>query len=132
MASQAAQTKAQALNVKLEGEARAVIDDIEKNHLRKVAKQAFSCAVKCYDKAGATGPSDVLDQCVQNCQMPHRQKQQYVQNVCVMSCCSCWRVSAMGSAMGSADGLDSNDFILSFHCSLFSCSYRKLVNFKLV
>ena len=83
MASQAAQTKAQALNVKLEGEARAVIDDIEKNHLRKVAKQAFSCAVKCYDKAGATGPSDVLDQCVQNCQMPHRQKQQYVQNVCV-------------------------------------------------
>mmetsp|Transcript_13809 Transcript_13809/g.26503 ORF Transcript_13809/g.26503 Transcript_13809/m.26503 type:complete len:151 (+) Transcript_13809:98-550(+) len=79
MASSAAQSKAQALNLKLEGEARAVIDQIETQHLRRVAKAAFQCAVGCYDKAGTTGSSEVLEQCVQNCQMPHRQKQNYVQ-----------------------------------------------------
>lgn len=81
MASAAAQNKAQALNIKLESAARGVIDEIEKEHLRKVARQAFSCAVACYDKAGTTGSSEVLEQCVQNCQMPHRQKQNYVQQV---------------------------------------------------
>ena len=81
MASQEAQSKAQALNIKLESAARAVIDDIEKNHLRKVAKDAFKCAVACYDKAGTTGPSEALEHCVQHCQLPHRQKQQYVQQV---------------------------------------------------
>lgn len=81
MASPAAQAKAQALNMKLEGSARQVLDDIEKHHLRKVARAAFSCAVACYDKAGATGPAETLDQCTADCQLPHRQKQQYVQQV---------------------------------------------------
>ena len=81
MASPAAEAKAKALNVKLEAEARAVIDDIEKQHLRKVAKAAFQCGVKCYDKAGTTGPTEVLEHCVQTCQLPHRQKQQYMQQV---------------------------------------------------
>ena len=79
MASQAAQTKAQALNVKLESAARAVIDDIERNHLRKVARDSYKCAAGCYDKAGTTGSSDVLADCVQKCQLPHHQKQQYLQ-----------------------------------------------------
>lgn len=112
MATSAAQTKAQALNAKLEGAARETIDDIEKQHLRKVARKAFTCAIACYgqfallmmpspriccilftkhrlllincrltDKAGTTGPSDALENCVQNCQMPHKQAQQYVQQV---------------------------------------------------
>ena len=81
MASQSAQTKAQALNMKLESAARETIDDIDKHHLRKVARQAFSCALACYDKAGTSGSSEVLDQCTTNCQTPHRQKQQYVQQV---------------------------------------------------
>lgn len=83
MASQSAQSKAQALNIKLESAAREVLDDIDKHHLRKVARQAFTCAVACYDKAGTTGPAEALDQCTNNCQMPHRQKQQYVQQVCM-------------------------------------------------
>lgn len=81
MSTTVGQTKAQALNLKLEGEARAAIDQIEREHLRKVARKTFSCALACYDKAGTTGPSDVLENCVANCQMPHRQAQQMVQTV---------------------------------------------------
>ena len=81
MSSQSSQTKAQALNMKLESEGRAVLDDIDKHHLRKVARQAFTCATACYDKAGTTGSSEVLDHCTAECQLPHRQKQQYVQQV---------------------------------------------------
>ena len=86
MSSQAAQTKAQALNMKLEGSAREVLDEIDKHHLRKVARAAFACAVACYDKAGTTGPAEALDQCTANCQLPHRQKQQYVQQVRCVVC----------------------------------------------
>jgi len=81
MVSPAAQSKAQALNNKLESEARIALDDIEKKHLRKVARAAFSCSVSCYDKAGTGGTSDALDQCVQKCQMPHQQANAYVQQV---------------------------------------------------
>lgn len=83
MASPAAQAKAQALNAKLEGQARVVIDDIEKTQLRKVARKAYQCSVTCYDKAGTTGASEALEQCVRQCQVPYQQANQYVQEVCV-------------------------------------------------
>jgi hypothetical protein len=79
MASPAAQAKAQALNAKLEGEARVAIDDIEKHCLRKEARKSYVCSVKCYDKAGSTQPIDVLEQCVRQCQAPHQQANGYVQ-----------------------------------------------------
>lgn len=65
----------------MEGEAAAALEDIEKKQLRKVARESFSCAVKCYDKAGTTGPAEVLEMCARNCQIPYQQSTTMVQNV---------------------------------------------------
>ena len=81
MSSSEAQNKANALNVRMQGEAGKVLDEIEKTILRKIARESYACALKCYDKAGKTGPSDQLDQCTRNCQVPHQQASSYVQNV---------------------------------------------------
>lgn len=81
MSSSGMQARANALNAKMEGEAGKVLEDIERNLLRKVARESFSCAVKCYDKAGSTGPSNALEHCARNCQVPYQQSQQLVQNV---------------------------------------------------
>lgn len=81
MATPAAQAKAQALNSKLEGEARIAIDDIDKRYIRKVARETHACSLKCYDKAGATGSSESLEMCVNNCELPHRQAGAMVQQV---------------------------------------------------
>uniref|UniRef100_A0A7S2YSU4 Protein FAM136A n=1 Tax=Entomoneis paludosa TaxID=265537 RepID=A0A7S2YSU4_9STRA len=80
MTSSAAQQKAQMLNAKLETAARDMLDDIERNHLRKMARTAYSCVVSCYDKAGATGSPESLDHCAQSCQVPHQQANHHVQN----------------------------------------------------
>jgi len=79
MSSLALQAKAQALNAKMEAEARAMLDDLERTSVRKIARTGVTCVLKCYDKAGSTGPGDVLENCVQNCQMPSRQANQLVQ-----------------------------------------------------
>ena len=63
MASQSAQNRANALNAKLEAQAGLVLDGIERKWLRKVARESFACAVKCYDKAGTSGPQDSLERC---------------------------------------------------------------------
>ena len=81
MASPAIQAKANALNAKMEGEAGSIIDSIEKNLMRKVARSSFACAVSCYDKAGTTSPSDALEACARNCQVPYQQANNLVQNV---------------------------------------------------
>jgi hypothetical protein len=75
------QAQANALNAKLENEASKVIDDIERNWMRKVARESFACAVKCYDKAGKSGPAEALDQCARNCQVPYQQANALVQQV---------------------------------------------------
>eukprot|EP00980_Cylindrotheca_fusiformis_P022810 scaffold9783_cov113-Cylindrotheca_fusiformis.AAC.3 len=82
MASQEAQNRANALNAKIEAEAGIVLDDLEKNLLRKIARESFACAVKCYDKAGNTGPQQALEQCARSCQNPYQQSTNLVQNVC--------------------------------------------------
>lgn len=79
MVTPAGQAKAQALNAKLEGDARMAIDDIEKQFLRKEARKAYACSVTCYDKAGTTGPVDSLEACVRQCQIPYQQANQVVQ-----------------------------------------------------
>ena len=75
------QVRASGLNAKMEAEASGVLDEIERTLLRKVARESFSCAVKCYDKAGSTGPSEVLEGCARNCQAPYQQSSALVQNV---------------------------------------------------
>lgn len=79
MSSNQMQAKAQALNSKMEAEARGVLDEIEKTEIRKVAKKGVQCVLKCYDTAGTTGAGDVLENCVQNCQAPSKQANQLVQ-----------------------------------------------------
>jgi Eukaryotic protein of unknown function (DUF842) len=86
MASPAAQAQAQALNSKLEAQARIAIDEIEKSQMRKIARASHLCAAACYDKAGTTGPADALEACVHNCQMPAQQANAYVQSVRLAAC----------------------------------------------
>ena len=81
MASAAVQAKANALNAKLEGEAGAILDGIEKTMIRKVARSSFACAVACYDKAGTAGSAESLDSCARNCQVPYQRANHLVQNV---------------------------------------------------
>lgn len=81
MSNPAMQAKAQALNAKMEGEARVVLDEIERTVLRKKAKESYQCVVKCFDKAGTTGPSEVLESCARNCQVPYQRANQFVQEV---------------------------------------------------
>jgi hypothetical protein len=81
MSSAASQARAQELNVKMESEARIVLDGIEKQWLRKVARSSYSCVVACFDKAGTTGPSEVLDQCSKNCQVKYQNANAIMQNV---------------------------------------------------
>ncbi|KAG7351744.1 protein of unknown function DUF842 containing protein [Nitzschia inconspicua] len=73
------QAQANALNAKMETEATQVLDDIERNWMRKVARESFACAVKCYDKAGKSGPAEALEQCARKCQMPYQQASALVQ-----------------------------------------------------
>mmetsp|Transcript_19674 Transcript_19674/g.24815 ORF Transcript_19674/g.24815 Transcript_19674/m.24815 type:complete len:154 (+) Transcript_19674:58-519(+) len=79
MASPDLQAKANTLNAKLEGEARIVIDDIERNLLRPVARNAYACVVKCYDSAGKNGSAETLDNCSRQCQNPYQMANNVVQ-----------------------------------------------------
>jgi hypothetical protein len=81
MASPDLQAKANALNSKLEGEAKIAVDDIERNLLRPVARSAYACVVKCYDDAGTNGSSEALEGCSRNCQNPYQISNNIVQQV---------------------------------------------------
>lgn len=107
MSSSAMQAKAQALNVKMEGEARGVLDEIERTLLRKKALESYRCVVKCFEKAGSSGSSEVLDQCSRNCQVPYQQANALVQNVSPLSSCSFWSIALFA--------LISTPYVLSSH-----------------
>jgi Eukaryotic protein of unknown function (DUF842) len=77
MATPAGQAKAQALNSKLEGEARVAIDELERKYMRTQAKSYHTCAAKCYDDRSA----EALEMCVSNCEMPHRKASAILQQV---------------------------------------------------
>uniref|UniRef100_A0A7S1Y162 Uncharacterized protein n=1 Tax=Grammatophora oceanica TaxID=210454 RepID=A0A7S1Y162_9STRA len=79
MASPALQAKANELNAKMESEARSMLDTVERTQLRKIAKASYQCVVGCFDKAGTTGSSDVLEQCSRSCQLPYQQGNNIVQ-----------------------------------------------------
>ena len=81
MASPDLQAKANALNARLEGEAKIIVDDIERNLLRPVARNAYACVVKCYDTAGKNGSSEALDHCSRQCQNPYQMANNIVQQV---------------------------------------------------
>lgn len=81
MSNPEVQAKAQALMTRLEGQERIVIDEIQRVHVRKQAREAYACCVGCFDKAGTTGPTEVLERCVQNCQVPYQQSSHVVQQV---------------------------------------------------
>eukprot|EP00536_Pseudo-nitzschia_multiseries_P013851 jgi/Psemu1/245687/estExt_Genewise1.C_6240002 len=79
MASAAIQARANALNARMEGEASTMLDTIERQWMRKVARQSFACAVGCYDKAGTSGPAESLESCTRNCQAPYQHSSNLIQ-----------------------------------------------------
>ena len=89
MASVAVQAQANTLNAKMEKEASQMLDSVERNFMRKVARKSFDCAVKCYDNAGTTGPAELLESCTRNCQAPYQQSSNMVQQVRMITFNSC-------------------------------------------
>lgn len=83
MASASVQAQANALNAKMEREASVMLDDIERNYMRKVARNSFACGVQCYDKVGKNGSAEALESCTRNCQAPYQQSSNLVQQVSV-------------------------------------------------
>lgn len=81
MSNPEVQAKAQALMAQLDGQERIVIDEIQRFHVRPKAREAYACCVSCFDKAGTTGPTESLERCVQNCQVPYQQASQILQQV---------------------------------------------------
>ena len=81
MASASAQSRANVLNQKIEAQAGLVLEDIERNYIRKIGRESFACAVKCYDMAGSSGPQEALEQCARSCQVPYQQSAALLQNV---------------------------------------------------
>ena len=81
MSSPDLQAKANAQNARMEGAARIVIDDIERNQVRSIARTAFDCVVKCYDIAGTSGSQEVIDQCSRDCQAPYQMAHGVLQQV---------------------------------------------------
>mmetsp|Transcript_12547 Transcript_12547/g.26552 ORF Transcript_12547/g.26552 Transcript_12547/m.26552 type:complete len:154 (-) Transcript_12547:2230-2691(-) len=79
MASPALQSQANALNARMEGEAKTAIDGIERELLRPMALKSYQCIVDCYKKAGATGSNEQLDHCSRSCQIPHQQAHNVLQ-----------------------------------------------------
>mmetsp|Transcript_7064 Transcript_7064/g.9400 ORF Transcript_7064/g.9400 Transcript_7064/m.9400 type:complete len:150 (-) Transcript_7064:507-956(-) len=79
MASASLQAKANELNIRMESEARNVLDDMERRILRPMARQSYACVVACYDKAGSKGPADSLERCSKECQMPYQRGHSVVQ-----------------------------------------------------
>mmetsp|Transcript_15169 Transcript_15169/g.20695 ORF Transcript_15169/g.20695 Transcript_15169/m.20695 type:complete len:155 (-) Transcript_15169:363-827(-) len=79
MASASLQAKANELNLRMEGEARKVMDGVESRLLRPIARGSYACVVSCYDKAGAKGSTDILERCSKECQVPYQRAHAVVQ-----------------------------------------------------
>ena len=81
MASPALQSQANALNARMEGEAKTAIDSIEREMLRPLAQKSYECIVNCYKKAGTTGSNEQLEHCTRSCQVVHQQAHGILQQV---------------------------------------------------
>merc|ERR1719350_1911406 len=79
MASPALEAQVRALSVKMEGEAKTAIADIEKMYLRPVERKTYACLLKCLDDAGNTGSPEQLQHCKQKCQGAFQLAQSIVQ-----------------------------------------------------
>mmetsp|Transcript_12609 Transcript_12609/g.14800 ORF Transcript_12609/g.14800 Transcript_12609/m.14800 type:complete len:154 (+) Transcript_12609:94-555(+) len=79
MASPDLQAKANALNARMEGQAKIAIDEVERTLLRTIARDSYTCVVSCYDKAGTKGPSEQLEHCSRECQAPNQMAHNTVQ-----------------------------------------------------
>lgn len=79
--SSSSQARAQELNAKMEREARGMLDGVEKQYVRTVAKNSYKCVVGCFDTAGSTGQAEVLDHCSKNCQVKYQNANAIMQNV---------------------------------------------------
>jgi len=81
MASPALQSQANALNARMEGEAKTAIDSIERELLRPLAQKSYECIAMCYRTAGTTGSNEQLEHCSRSCQVVHQQAHGLLQQV---------------------------------------------------
>jgi hypothetical protein len=81
-ASNQAQIQMQQLHTKLEDAAKQTLEEVDTKYLRRVGRQTYACCVKCYDTAGSKQSSDVLEQCVRQCQQSHVMANNMIQEVC--------------------------------------------------
>ena len=81
MASPALQSQANALNARMEGEAKTAIDSIEREILRPLAQASYECIAQCYRKVGTTGSNEQLEHCTRSCQVVHQQAHGILQQV---------------------------------------------------
>ena len=79
MASPDLQAKANALNAKLEGEAKVAIDSIQKNSLRPIARDSYACVTSCYDKADKNTREEDIEICSRKCQIRYQTAAQILQ-----------------------------------------------------
>ena len=81
MASPALQSQANALNARMEGEAKTAIDSIERELLRPLAQKSYECIAKSYRTAGTNGSNEQLEHCSRSCQVVHQQAHGLLQQV---------------------------------------------------
>lgn len=79
MASPDLQSKANQLNARMEGEAKLALDEIDRIHLRPIARNSYACVLKCYDDAGNKGPAEQIAHCSRQCQTPYEMANNIVQ-----------------------------------------------------
>ena len=84
MASPDLQAKANALNAKLEGEAKVAIDSIQKNSLRPIARDSYACVTSCYDKADKNTREEDIEICSRKCQIRYQTAAQILQQVSLL------------------------------------------------
>lgn len=66
------QSKVNQLTLKIEGELKTLVDEVERLKLRPLGRNMHKCVVGCYDKAGKNGRKEHLESCSQQCQIPYQ------------------------------------------------------------
>ncbi len=85
MASAETQAEVNKLNLAMQSASEKVLDEVERVHLRPIARHSYQCIVNCYDKAGKTGSNLIIQQCGNQCQLKYQQAQKITNQVRVVT-----------------------------------------------
>jgi hypothetical protein len=73
------QKSAAELHEKLENKIETTLGEIERTHLRPIARKSYACILNCYDDATNVTPAQ-LEDCSRSCQREIQSVQQFIQN----------------------------------------------------